>query len=152
MRLLYRSLPLICLVLSFTAEHRLSAHCQIPCGIYDDYARVLSMREDADTVQKACRLMGELSGKADAQSGQQFIRWVNNKEIHAEKIIETISNYFLTQRVKPSQSDYAVRLQAHHAVILAAMKAKQNTSLTHAQTLIDAIDALFKYYPEGKET
>ena len=29
------------------------SHCQIPCGIYDDHARYLSMLEDASTVEKA---------------------------------------------------------------------------------------------------
>ena len=49
-----------------------------------------------------------------------------NKEQHAQNIIDSISDYFLTQRVKASQEDYAERLQKHHAVIVAAMRAKQN--------------------------
>ena len=31
----------------------LNAHCQVPCGIYDDHARVEAMAEDAATVIKA---------------------------------------------------------------------------------------------------
>ena len=27
-----------------------NAHCQIPCGIYDDHARVQAMLEDAATI------------------------------------------------------------------------------------------------------
>ena len=73
------------------------AHCQIPCGIYDDYARVLSMLEDAATVEKSVKLIAELSGKPDIQSQQQLVRWVMNKEKHAQNIITTISDYFLTQ-------------------------------------------------------
>ncbi len=123
-------------------------HCQVPCGIYDDAARVNGMLEDATTVVKATKLIAELAGKIDAQSQNQMVRWVVNKEQHAQKIIATISDYFLTQRVKPGQEDYMERLAKHHAVIIAAMKAKQNADLKYAQALQDSIKALRSYYPE----
>jgi len=126
------------------------AHCQIPCGIYDDFARVQEMLEDSATVDKSVKLIGELAGKSDAQSQNQLIRWVMNKEEHAQKIISTISDYFLTQRVKPSQEDYADRLKKHHQVIIAAMKAKQNADEKSAQTLKESVQALLPYYPEHK--
>lgn len=134
------------LILPPTAQ----AHCQIPCGIYDDHARVQSMLEDAATVEKSIKLINDLAGKADAQSQNQLIRWVMNKEDHAQKVIGTISDYFLTQRVKPDQKDYAERLQKHHAVILAAMQAKQNADPKFAVKLKDSIQALSDYYPEHK--
>lgn len=137
----------ICLLTAASAIPAL-AHCQIPCGIYDDHARVEAMKEDAVTVEKAIRLIAELSGKSDAQSVNQQVRWVMNKEKHAQNIIETISNYFLTQRVKPDQQDYAERLARHHAVMIAAMKAKQHASLEFAKALFDAIDAIAPYYPD----
>jgi nickel superoxide dismutase len=105
------------------------------------------MLEDAQTVLKACRSMEDLADQSDAQSKQQFVRWVNNKESHAQKVIETISDYFLTQRVKPAQADYEERLEAHHAVILAAMKAKQSASVDVSEHLQEAIKALLVYYP-----
>lgn len=123
------------------------AHCQIPCGIYDDHARVDTMYEDATTIEKSMKLIAELAGKSDAQSQNQRVRWVMNKEKHAQNIIATISDYFLTQRVKPKQKDYAERLKKHHAVILAAMKAKQNADIKFAQTLKTEIEALAPYYP-----
>ena len=124
------------------------AHCQIPCGIYDDHARVQSMLEDAATVEKSMRSIVELSGKPDAQSQNQVVRWVMNKEKHAQNVISTISDYFLTQRVKPTQEDYAERLAKHHAVIVAAMKAKQNADAGFAGELKEKIEALLSYYPE----
>lgn len=124
-----------------------SAHCQIPCGIYDDHARVQAMLEDAATIEKSIKLIAELAGKTDAQSQNQMIRWVMNKEKHAQNIIATISDYFLTQRVKASQKDYVERLQKHHAVIVAAMKAKQNADSKYAQALKESIEALKAYYP-----
>lgn len=124
------------------------AHCQVPCGIYDDYARLQSMREDAVTVEKAITMINDLAGKRDAQSQNQLVRWVMNKEKHAQMIIETIGDYYLTQRVKTSQKDYAKRLELHHAVILAAMKAKQSTDNQAAQALRESVEGLAGYYPE----
>ena len=127
-----------------------SAHCQIPCGIYDDHARVHSMLEDVDTIEKSVKMIGELTGKTDAQSQNQLVRWVMNKETHAQNIISTISDYFLTQRVKPNQKDYTERLAKHHAVIVAAMKAKQHADMKYVKTLRENVQALSPYYPASK--
>ncbi len=144
------SLTLMLMGLSLVAPRSADAHCQIPCGIYDDHARVQGMLEDAATVEKSIKLIGALAGKTDAQSRNQLVRWVMNKERHAQNIIATISDYFLTQRVKPSQEDYVERLKKHHAVIVAAMKAKQNSDMKFAKALRDGIAALGAYYPEHK--
>ena len=149
--ILKKSMLLTTIVLtgfSFALPQLVQAHCQIPCGIYDDHARVQSMLEDAATVEKSIKLIAKLTGKSDAQSQNQLIRWVMNKEKHAQNIIDTISDYFLTQRVKSSQTDYAERLAKHHAVIVAAMKAKQNADKKYAQELQKSIQALAPYYPE----
>ena len=124
------------------------AHCQIPCGIYDDHAQVASMRQDVATIHKAVDMIVGLAGKTDPQSQNQLVRWVMNKEQHAQNIIDSISDYFLTQRVKASQEDYAERLQKHHAVIVAAMRAKQNADPEVVDELKAAVDAVAPYYPE----
>ena len=150
-RLTFNLLMVLALVgVSSVLVQPAQAHCQIPCGIYDDAARVQSMLEDAATVVKSATLIAELAGKSDAQSRNQVVRWVMNKETHAQNVISTISDYFLTQRVKPSQEDYAARLQKHHAVIIAAMKAKQNADVTSAKALQESIKALSGYYPAHK--
>ena len=46
-------------------------HCQVPCGIFDDPARVEALKEDAATVRKAMVQVNELTGKADALSLNQ---------------------------------------------------------------------------------
>lgn len=141
---------LIAILLLVAFSQLTYAHCQIPCGIYDDHARVQAMLEDAATVEKSIKLTSELSGKPDAQSQNQLVRWVMNKEKHAQNIISTISDYFLTQRVKSKQEDYAERLIKHHTVIVAAMKVKQNADLSYVKQLKASIEALLPYYPEHK--
>ena len=132
----------LCLVGSYSF-----GHCQVPCGIYDDVSRVQQMLEDVSTINKAIDQIIELNDKSDAQSAQQLVRWVNNKEIHADKIIATVSNYFLTQRVKPSAEDYLVRLSLHHRVILLSMKVKQKADVEVAKDLRKSVEALYNYYP-----
>jgi len=154
MKSLKKCLPLIALTIAgawLLVPQPAGTHCQIPCGIYDDHMRVQSMLEDAATVEKAVTLIADLAGKADAQSYNQIVRWVMNKEKHAQNIIAAVSDYFLTQRVKPSQKDYAERLLKHHAVIIAAMKAKQNADAKYAQALKASIEALAAYYPAAAQ-
>ena len=136
----------------FVLPQPIHAHCQIPCGIYDDHARVKSMLEDVAIIEKSVKLIIELSDKTDPQSKNQLVRWVMNKEKHAQNIISTISDYFLTQRVKPKQDDYAERLVKHHTVIIAAMKAKQNVDMNYLKGLKESIEALSPYYPEHKHS
>ena len=127
---------------------KMEAHCQIPCGIYSDNVRVVMMLEDVETLEKSVSMLHQLAAKQDVQSKSQFARWVTNKEQHAEKIISTIANYYLTQRVNPSQDDYVDRLKAHHAVIVNAMKVKQSTDEQSVATLKDSVRVLLKYYPD----
>ena len=149
MNVLTRSLLLLALFsgISFLFVQQSSGHCQIPCGIYDDNARIAAMLEDAATVEKSVKLINELSTKTDPHSQNQLVRWVVNKENHAQKIIATISDYFLTQRVKASQDDYVERLTKHHAVIVTAMKAKQKSDIATVTALKESIEAIAPYYP-----
>jgi nickel superoxide dismutase len=131
---------------------RAQAHCQVPCGIYDDPARIAHLREDAQTIEKASKLIQELAGKHDPIAFNQAARWVRTKEDHASHIIEVVAQYFLTQKVKPvakgsaGYDAYLAKLADHHAVMSAAMKCKQNVGhqLRHgiAQGHRSARDAL----------
>lgn len=126
------------------------AHCQLPCGIFDDHMRVQAMLEDTFTIKKSADLIVILADKNDPRSKNQLVRWVMTKEQHAQKIITTISDYFMAQRVKSSQKDYSERLIKHHEVMIAAMKAKQNTDPEYAEKLKETVEALLKYYPADK--
>lgn len=128
------------------------AHCQVPCGIYDDPARIAALREDATTIAKAITNLQELAGKADATSWNQAIRWTTTKEDHASRIITVVAEYFLTQKVKPvapgaeGYDAYLKSLADHHAVMRAAMKTKQTPTPEAVTELNAAIDALAKHY------
>lgn len=147
---LVKKWALISGLLAFGLMTQAHAHCQVPCGIYDDHMRVKTMLEDVATAEKAITMMTQLADKSDLQSQNQMVRWVMTKEQHAQKVIDTVSDYFLTQRVKPKQTDYQSRLVKHHAVIIAAMKVKQQADMKAVTALHDSIVALMPYYPEHK--
>lgn len=129
-----------------------SAHCQIPCGIYDDDARIARLREDAVTISKAINQINLLHKEKDIQAINQITRWINNKESHASHIIQVVSEYFLTQKVKTvapgaeGYDAYLKKLADHHAVMVAAMKTKQNTTDQSVAALNQAIDTLSRHY------
>ena len=129
-----------------------SAHCQVPCGIYDDQARFTAMREDATTISKAIAKINELAGAHNSLGMNQATRWVMTKEIHASHVITVVAEYFLTQKLKPvtkgdaAYDAYLASLADHHAVMRAAMKTKQTADPAAAEALSKAIDALAKRY------
>lgn len=127
-----------------------NAHCEVPCGIYSDQLRFESMLEDQATIAKAMGQIAELSTDHDAQGANQLVRWVNTKETHATNTQEIIAQYFMTQRIKADAADYAKKLTAAHAVMVAAMKCKQSTDVATAEALRESILDFYRAY-EGKE-
>ncbi|HOY69210.1 MAG TPA: superoxide dismutase [Ni] [Candidatus Ozemobacteraceae bacterium] len=111
-----------------------NAHCQIPCGIYDDELRMKLIEEHIGTIEKSMNFVIEL-GKAKEIDHNQLVRWVNNKDQHADELSEIVTYYFLTQRVKPEDKAYDKRLALLHQMLVAAMKCKQTTELKHVTTL-----------------
>ncbi|REJ65236.1 MAG: hypothetical protein DWQ31_19045 [Planctomycetota bacterium] len=128
----------------------LLAHCQVPCGIYTDQLRFEQMLEDTKTIAKAIDQVKELAGQGDAQSVNQASRWVATKEGHASNIQKIMAEYFLTQRIKADGDDYVGKLKAAHAVMVAAMKTKQQADPATAAKLREAILDFYRAY-EGKE-
>ncbi len=105
------------------------AHCQIPCGIYDDQMRIHLMEEHVTTIEKAMKQIEA------APNQNQTVRWVMSKEKHADELSEIVTYYFMTQRIKPGCEAYAVKLGQLHEILVTAMKAKQTTDLAHVEKL-----------------
>ncbi|MGY8768189.1 MAG: superoxide dismutase [Ni] [Pirellulales bacterium] len=127
-----------------------SAHCQVPCGIYDDQRRFEELLEDYKTIAKAQAGIAELSGKHDPQSLNQLIRWVTTKEAHASNAQKVIGDYFMAQRIKADSEKYTVQLKAAHKIIVTAMKSKQSADPETAKALQSAIYEFYEAY-EGKK-
>ncbi|KAK3234731.1 hypothetical protein CYMTET_55020 [Cymbomonas tetramitiformis] len=122
------------------------SHCQVPCGIFDDSRQIAKLKEDVATIRKAQTEMGDIGDASTVDSQNTFARWVIYKEKHADDIINEIGYYFMCQRFPKfefaSTEDYNAALAAHHAVMVAAMKAKQGTATSTCDALDSAIDAV----------
>lgn len=130
----------------------LGAHCQVPCGIYDDEARFTALFEHITTIEKAMKEIAALSAQAPVNYNQ-VVRWVMNKEKHAEEFSGIVSYYFLAQRLLPkapeegeARAAYLEQLELCHRLIVLAMKAKQTVDLAHVQTLKDLLGRLQQAY------
>jgi nickel superoxide dismutase len=136
----------------------LPAHCEIPCGIYDDHAEVGRMRLDAMTMKKASAQIETLAEQVDAASLNTIARWAMVKEEHGRKLQHTVAWYFLTQRVKApadaaddaAREKYHGQLAAFHRISVGAMKAAQNLDPATTDELLAAIDAIAPWYPASK--
>ncbi|MCP4638798.1 MAG: superoxide dismutase [bacterium] len=128
------------------------AHCQIPCGIYDDQMRIQMLGEHITTVEKSMNLVNELSADP-GKNANQLVRWVMNKEDHADQLADIVVKYFLQQRVKPTDvrsgdewDCHVTKVRLCHEMLVASMKAKQTTDKQHVDKLRKLVDEFAHAY------
>ena len=124
--------------ISLLAAGSVFAHCEIPCGIYDDKLRAQLIAEHANTIEKSMKTIVAL-GKENPVNYNQLVRWVSNKENHANEVQHIVSQYFMTQRIKPTAEKYNAKLAALHEMLVYAMKCKQTTDLNNVKMLRDSL-------------
>ncbi len=134
------------------------AHCEIPCGVYGDRARIDSLREDSTTIEKSMKEIVRL-GKEVPVNYNQVVRWVSNKDEHANKVQDTVCQYFMNQRIKPihesedlAYKKYVKQVTLLHEMLVYAMKCKQSTDLANVEklrTLVSDFEAVY-FEPEPK--
>ena len=135
------------LILFLTLQSIALAHCQVPCGIYDDALRIVQIKEDFKTIRKAMDQINQLSIKTNPLSSNQLNRWVMTKEQHAGNIQKIVAEYFLAQRVKPDQSQkYIDQTTTLHQVLVAAMKCKQTVDDSNVDHGIQLVDTFVGFY------
>jgi nickel superoxide dismutase len=143
---------LVALVLTLGTEKIVRSHCEIPCGVYGDTTRIDLLYEDILTVEKSMQQIMELSKASLPANMNQLVRWVGNKEEHANKIQHAVTQYFMTQRVKPKPASdagykqYLTQLTSLHEMLIAAMKAKQTTDLGQTKELRRLVDQFAAAY------
>ena len=138
-----KSLILLNLLLNFGL---LYPHCQVPCGIYDDAVRIVTIKEDFATISKAMVEIKTLSAKNDPQSLNQLNRWIVTKEEHATNIQKVVSDYFLTQRVKSKNKNYDRHLRFLHELLVSAMKCKQTVESKNIDNGLKSLDNFVDIY------
>lgn len=117
------------------------SHCEIPCGIYNDPMRLDMMAEHLTTIEKSMKEIDTLS-ETGPKAANQLVRWVTNKERHADAFTEIVTQYFMAQRIKPAHASnteahgqYVRKLTLLHQMMIASMKCKQTTDLENVTNL-----------------
>ena len=140
------------LLIAFLLPVLVSAHCEIPCGIYNDKMRIDMLREHVTTIEKAINQINELQ-KAETINYNQLVRWINNKDEHADEFAHIVTQYFMTQRIKlvdgsdkAAFEKYQKNLALLHEMLVYSMKTKQNLDLANCAKLKELIDAFYESY------
>jgi nickel superoxide dismutase len=135
------------------AATQVYSHCQIPCAIFDDAARLKMIDEHIGTIDKAMRQIVQLS-ENEPVNMNQVVRWINNKDDHADELSEIVTHYFMAQRVKPVSAesaeykDYLRQLTLLHEMLVTSMKCKQTTDLAYVEKLKDLLKDFSAAYQE----
>lgn len=138
--------------ISFVFIPSLFPHCELTYGIYGDEMRIKLIEEHITTIEKSMNFI--LSQEKLAEKNyNQLIRWIVNKENHAQYIQDIVSQYYLTQRIKPVSKEkgalydkYIEQLKIAHEMLISAMKAKQKTDLKIVETLRSLLQDFSKVY------
>lgn len=125
------------------------AHCEIPCGIYDDNARITMLFEHISTIEKSMNQIVALE-KDDHHNANQLIRWVMNKEDHANKLNEIVTQYFMTQRIKLNTKKYDIKIGLLHQMLIYSMKCKQTTDPKNTDKLRSIVQEFQGLYFDRK--
>lgn len=141
-----RTVMCICLLV-FLAPGLVRAHCQVPCGIYDDPLRLEMLREHVVTIRTAMEMIDRLE-KKKAPDRHQIVRWIMTKEEHARAFQEVVAVYFLTQRIKPGGTDarYVKMVTLLHEMLVSAMKCKQGVERAHVERLSRLVEEFAGLY------
>jgi nickel superoxide dismutase len=125
------------------------AHCEIPCGIYDDEMRINLINEHIVTVEKS---MNQIIGleKEEHHNSNQLVRWIMNKERHADEIQKIVTQYFMTQRIKLDTKNYEKKLRLLHQMLIYSMKCKQTTDLANVSKLKELVNNFKALYFKKK--
>ena len=118
-----------------------SAHCDIPCGIYDP----ISAKIAAQTVLKMVMRIEALAGE-DVAAANSLSRYITVKEEHAalckDELNILANDYFKPEHLE-AHPDLPSKVWA--ATGLASAN-KQGVSLESAQQLVDAVDEIASIY------
>ena len=132
----------------------LFAHCQVPCGVYDDARKIIEIEEHIQTINIAMESILTITSKnkQTAQEMNQLVRWIITKEEHAQHIQNTIMEYFLSQRIKPKESNnddylkYVSMTTLCQQIIFYAMKTKQSVDIKHLGELSKILNEFENIY------
>ncbi len=151
MKLNIKKMAVFCVILSSFFKLDLSAHCQMPCGIYHDEMVYDQIDQYAETMYKGITVMN--GNKLDSvHDFNDLTRWILEKEKESNTTAELISSYFLQQKIKPDEPETVKRLVAAHKLLFLIVAIKQNNEVKFVEQFAKQWDEFkLMFHPEGYE-
>jgi nickel superoxide dismutase len=147
--MLYRLLSALDAKKSFP---QLSAHCDIPCKIYDPSSAQIAVL----TMVRMVDLLDELAAKEalSANDQAQFSRLVAQKEEHGFKVKEEIRVIWGDYIKQPQLDKFPELHELTHSIMLAASKAKQHIDKPATLELLEKVNRFSEIFwaSKGVET
>ena len=115
-----------------------SAHCDIPCKIYDPITAQLAVL----TMIRMVDLLNELPAVSDMSAAQlaQFNRLVAEKELHGKKVKAEIQVIWGDYIKQPQLDAFPELHTLTHNIMLAASKSKQHIDRTATMDLLALVN------------
>jgi nickel superoxide dismutase len=134
--------------LAALVPHRVvHAHCDIPCGIYDPHEAQLA----AQTVERMVTLIQGLTDSTSEASRNSFVRMVEVKEQHAEKVKREVqviwSDYFKPEHLEKFPQIHELTWKT----LKAASACKQSVDAEKAAELRRQVDEFARIFWETKK-
>ncbi len=129
----------------------LSAHCQMPCGIYHDDMVFDQIDQYGETMYKGIAVMND-SKFSTVKERNEFVRWTLEKDQASDEVASIITKYFLQQKIKPGEPDTAKRLESAHRLLFLLVAIKQNTDLSFVNEFTEEWEKFkLMFHREGYE-
>jgi nickel superoxide dismutase len=125
-----------------------SAHCDIPCKIYDPISAQLAVL----TMIRMVDLLEELRehDSLNLEQHATFIRLVNEKEIHGNKVKEEIRIIWSDYIKQPQLDNHSELHTLTHEIMLDASFAKQHIDRAATVKLLDKINSFADIFWQTK--
>ena len=133
---------------SFSIE-KVSAHCDIPCKIYDPISSqiaVLTMIRIIDLIEDL-----DVSDSANLNNKAQLSRLISQKEEHGIKLKEEIRVIWGDYFKKPQIDQFPEIHELTHSIMLDASKCKQNINRDDAEDLFNKVNRFAEIFWSTKD-
>jgi len=123
---------------------QVSAHCDIPCGIYDSTpAQIFAL-----SVLRYCH---QIEALTDSRADQtKLVRLVADKEKHAESVKHEVRIIWGDYFKGPLLEKYPNIHTLAHDIMLAGSAAKQHIDVENAQKLVDLVNEFAATFWDSK--
>lgn len=125
-----------------------SAHCDIPCKIYDPSAAQIAVL----TIIRMNDLLDELQakGNSDATSQAEFQRLIAQKEEHGIKVKQEVATIWGDYIKAPQLEAFPELHQLTHSIMLLSSKAKQNIDKAVGLQLLEKVNRFADIFWQSK--